>query len=77
MIIMRHIFTYLLQTEFEKMGGAISDGDQVKKIVPGRTIILSTSKGNYCTKTLIITAGPWCKDILEPIGLYLPIKVYM
>ena len=57
------------------MGGVIHDGVQIVKIIPGSKVTIFSPNKKYCTNKLIITTGPWCMDILGPIGISLPIKV--
>lgn len=50
------------------------DHCQVTKIAPGETVTVTTSKGLFTTKKLVITAGPWAPAIMAKLGLKLPFE---
>ena len=50
------------------------DHCQVTKIAPGETVTVTTSKGLFTTKKLVITAGPWAPAIMAKLGLKFPFK---
>ncbi|XP_065891854.1 peroxisomal sarcosine oxidase-like isoform X2 [Dysidea avara] len=61
---------------FTKRGGKIIECCQVTKITPGDQLVtLTTTRGEYKTKKLVITAGPWSSKMVKPLGLDLPINV--
>ncbi|CAH1801615.1 unnamed protein product [Owenia fusiformis] len=64
-----------IQQLFVQNGGTLKDGVAVSGIRPGNTIHVSTSKGVYRCKQLVITAGPWTSKLLKPLGLHLPLQV--
>ena len=43
-------------------------------ITPGNTVTVTTSKGLFTTKKLVITAGPWAPVIMAKLGIKLPFK---
>ncbi|CAH1801614.1 unnamed protein product, partial [Owenia fusiformis] len=63
-----------IQQLFVQNGGTLKDGVAVSGIRPGNTIHVSTSKGVYRCKQLVITAGPWTSKLLKPLGLHLPLQ---
>ncbi|XP_059829288.1 peroxisomal sarcosine oxidase isoform X4 [Hypanus sabinus] len=63
-----------LQDLFRRYGGTIRDGEQVVEIQPGRMVTVTTTRGTYRTKNLVITAGPWTNKLLNLVGLQLPLK---
>ncbi|CAH1801613.1 unnamed protein product, partial [Owenia fusiformis] len=65
-----------IQQLFVQNGGTLKDGVAVSGIRPGNTIHVSTSKGVYRCKQLVITAGPWTSKLLKPLGLHLPLQLY-
>ncbi|XP_071790779.1 peroxisomal sarcosine oxidase-like [Asterias amurensis] len=66
----------LLQDLFKKYGGTLHDGEKVTRIEPGRIVTVHTSKGQYKTGALVLAAGPWASELLKPLGLHLPLKVW-
>eukprot|EP00794_Sanderia_malayensis_P013816 gene13816-15261_t len=44
------------------------------EIIPGDIVTLVTNKGSIKAKSVIIAAGPWTNDLLQPLGLKLPLK---
>ena len=62
---------------FVSAGGMFLDEHPVTGIVPGQVITIRTAKGNFRTNKLVITAGPWTSGVLRPLGLELPLTVYM
>ena len=45
------------------------------EIIPGDTVTVRTGKGDFKTKKIVITAGPWAPKIMEKLGVKLPFKV--
>eukprot|EP00058_Branchiostoma_floridae_P014669 XP_002600157.1 hypothetical protein BRAFLDRAFT_204217 [Branchiostoma floridae] len=64
-----------LQEVFSQKGGVIRDGVKVETITPGDVITLSTSRGTYRTRRLVLTCGPWAGDVLAGVGLHPPLQV--
>ncbi len=60
---------------FEKKGGKLLDGTKVQQIHPGSTVRVVANGEQYQAKSLVITAGPWAKDVLQSIGVDVPLKV--
>ena len=67
----------LLQKAFLEKGGKINDSEAVLDIIPGSTTRVRTSKASYTCERLIITAGPWAPKLLKPIGINIPLQVYI
>ena len=64
-----------LQRVFMERGGKLRDGEQVVKIEPGQSsVTVTTSKGNYRAKGLIITAGAWTGPMAMQLNLKLPLQ---
>ncbi|XP_071849526.1 peroxisomal sarcosine oxidase-like isoform X2 [Apostichopus japonicus] len=64
-----------LRMQIKKFGGQINDSEKVENILPGSVVTVTTEKGTYKTKSLIITPGPWICKLMKPLGLNLPIRV--
>ncbi|XP_063060925.1 peroxisomal sarcosine oxidase isoform X2 [Engraulis encrasicolus] len=64
-----------IQRLFQEHGGETKDGQKVSKISPGRVVTVTTSTGEYRTRSLVITAGPWANSLLAHTGLNLPLTV--
>ena len=45
------------------------------EIIPGDTVTVKTDKGDFRTKKIVITAGPWAPKIMGKLGVNLPFKV--
>ena len=59
-------------------GGKISDNEPVIDIQSADGIVeVTTKKGKYKARSLIITAGAWAPKLLKQIGLDLPLWVSM
>ena len=56
-------------------GGELQDEHPVTEIVPGDVITIKTTKGDFKTKKLVITAGAWTPTILKTLGIEIPMKV--
>ena len=67
--------TYNLQKLFVSAGGELRDEHPVTEIVPGDVITIKTTKGDFKTKKLVITAGAWTPTILKTLGIEIPMKV--
>lgn len=66
---------YFIQDMFRKNGGILKDNEGVTNITPGSVIIVQTSKGQYSCKSIILTVGPWAKQLLPTLGIHIPLKV--
>ncbi|XP_044849191.1 peroxisomal sarcosine oxidase isoform X2 [Mauremys mutica] len=64
-----------VQDGFRRRGGALRDGEKVTDIKPGVVVTVTTSRGVYQAKSLVITAGPWANKLLAPLGLQLPLQI--
>ena len=57
-------------------GATVLDETQVDKIEPeGEGVLLKTSVGDFHCKRLVITAGGWTNNVLESVGIHLPLTV--
>ncbi|EDO45960.1 predicted protein [Nematostella vectensis] len=66
-----------LQEQFIRFGGSLKDGQKVLSIQPdGTGVTIKTSIENHRARKLILTVGPWTNNLLKPLGLLLPIRVY-
>ena len=65
----------MLQKLFVSAGGVFLDEHPVTGIIPGQVITIRTAKGNFRTRKLVVTAGPWTPGVLRPLGLELPLMV--
>ncbi|KAM8977048.1 peroxisomal sarcosine oxidase [Pelodytes ibericus] len=63
-----------VQGRFQTLGGIIRDGEEVKHIQPGPVVTVTTIASTYEAEGLVITAGPWAQNVLNPLGLQLPLK---
>lgn len=65
------------QRQFEKFGGLIHDGQPVQRLVVDSAdhVTVTTSTASYHARTVIVAAGPWTSQLLEPLGLRLPLEV--
>ncbi|XP_070587648.1 peroxisomal sarcosine oxidase [Erythrolamprus reginae] len=59
---------------FQRQGGLLRDGEKVLQILPGSVLTITTSRGKYQAKRLVITAGAWTNQLLAPLGLQLPLQ---
>ena len=46
------------------------------KADPVSVTVVTDNGSSFQTKKLIVTAGPWTKDLLQVTGLTLPLKVF-
>ena len=53
----------------------IHDDEKMTSFSHNGHVTVSTNKGTYITKKLVICAGPWAADVLKQSGVKLPIKV--
>ena len=58
-----------------KHGGVLQEEEKVVKIIPGTKVIVQTSKGTYLAERLILAPGSWASELLQEIGLTLPLTV--
>ena len=64
------------QQLISSQGGEIHEEEKVLSIRPGDIVTVTTNKpATYQAKSIVITAGPWAKNMLKPIGLDLPLEV--
>nr|KAG5703247.1 hypothetical protein BaRGS_034158 [Batillaria attramentaria] len=63
------------QSVFKQYGGEIRDGEPVTAVTPGEPLVtVTTSKGSYRGKKVVLAAGPWASKLLRPLGLDLPLR---
>uniref|UniRef100_A0A8C5WSD2 L-amino-acid oxidase n=1 Tax=Laticauda laticaudata TaxID=8630 RepID=A0A8C5WSD2_LATLA len=63
-----------VQDLFRRHQGVLRDGEKVLHILPGSVLTVTTSRGIYQTKRLVVTAGAWTNQLLAPLGLQLPLQ---
>ncbi|XP_062448577.1 peroxisomal sarcosine oxidase [Rhea pennata] len=63
-----------VQELFRRSGGTLRDGEKVLGIEPGALLTVSTAAGLYRAPRLVIAAGAWSSQLLEPLGLRLPLQ---
>ena len=59
----------------KRFGGEVCDGERITQIEPGEVVVVRTTKGEYQSRTVVITAGAWASQLLTPLGLKLSLKV--
>ncbi|XP_038060270.1 peroxisomal sarcosine oxidase-like [Patiria miniata] len=64
-----------LQTMFVNQGGVIKENEEVLEIVPGKPVVIVTSRGRYTAKSVVLTPGAWATKMLRPLGIDPPLKV--
>ncbi|XP_058018992.1 peroxisomal sarcosine oxidase isoform X2 [Ahaetulla prasina] len=64
-----------VQDLFQRHRGVLRDGEKVLQILPGSVVTVTTSRGKYQAKRLVVTAGAWTNQLLAPLGLQLPLQV--
>ncbi|KAK3085159.1 hypothetical protein FSP39_025209, partial [Pinctada imbricata] len=62
------------QTLFKKNGGHLRDGEEMTSLIPGTTITITTNFGQYKTRGVVLTVGPWATKILPSLGIHVPLK---
>lgn len=62
------------QDQFQKFGGDLFDGERMINIFPGDVITVVTNKNSYKCSSLVLTVGPWAKQILPTLGVHLPLR---
>ena len=51
------------------------DGEPVTSITPGQPLVtVTTTKGQYRAKNVVLATGPWTSKLLRPLGVNLPLK---
>lgn len=63
------------QEEFLKRGGVIQEETEVIDIVPGTPVTLRTNQGEILARSIILNPGPWAPQILNKLGLDVPLQV--
>ncbi|XP_058018991.1 peroxisomal sarcosine oxidase isoform X1 [Ahaetulla prasina] len=63
-----------VQDLFQRHRGVLRDGEKVLQILPGSVVTVTTSRGKYQAKRLVVTAGAWTNQLLAPLGLQLPLQ---
>ena len=54
------------------------DGEPVTGITPGQPLVtVTTTKGQYRAKKIVLATGPWTSKLLRPLGVNLPLKASM
>ncbi|XP_064399922.1 peroxisomal sarcosine oxidase-like isoform X2 [Halichondria panicea] len=64
----------VIQRLFTEGGGELLDGHRVKEIAPGPIVRVTTNNGDFTTRRLVVTAGPWAPTIMAQLGVKLPFK---
>ena len=64
----------MLYKKFVEKGGVIRDGEQVLKIESGTSVTITTNKDVYNTRSVVLVPGPWAQDVLNLVGIKLPVK---
>ena len=64
-----------LQKLILSQGGEIHEESKVLSIIPGDIVTVATESQTYKARSIILTPGPWAKELVEKVGLNLPIKV--
>ncbi|CAK8694785.1 unnamed protein product [Clavelina lepadiformis] len=64
-----------LQESILSFGGKIHDGEKVIKITPVSKgeVVVTTNKGSYRSKSMVLTCGPWTQKVLTGLDLNIPI----
>ncbi len=66
----------LLASEAIRRGAVIRQGEAVREVrVGGSKVWVTTERGRYEAKHLVVTAGVWTNDILRPLGASLPLEI--
>ena len=60
---------------FRKLGGVILTGDARSLHRAGRGWRVETNEGGVDAPDVVVALGPWAPDVLEPLGLKLPLAV--
>ena len=60
---------------FRKLGGVILRGDARSLHRAGRGWRVETNEGGVDAPEVVVALGPWAPDLLEPLGLKLPMAV--
>ncbi|KAK9412635.1 peroxisomal sarcosine oxidase [Crotalus adamanteus] len=63
-----------VQDLFQRHEGVLRDGEKVLQILPGSVVTVTTDRGKYRAKRLVVTAGAWTNQLLAPLGLQLPLQ---
>ncbi|XP_004635448.1 peroxisomal sarcosine oxidase [Octodon degus] len=66
-----------IQDGIHRFGGTVHDGEKVIEIRPGDPVTVKTTSRSYQAKSLVITAGPWSKKLLQPLGIDLPLQILL
>lgn len=62
------------QEQFVRNGGELHDGEPVVGVVPGDIITVKTDKGQYKTRAVVLTVGPWATKILPTLDIDVPLE---
>lgn len=60
------------QRLFLDRGGELLDHHRVTSITPGPIITVTTEQGEFKTKKLVVTVGPWSGVVMTMLGVNLP-----
>jgi monomeric sarcosine oxidase len=58
-----------------KRGATVREREPVTKIVPGRPVEVITAAARYRADRLIITGGAWINELIQHVGLQLPVQI--
>lgn len=67
-----------LKVAFLANNGVLLEEEKVFSVVPihQEKVEIHTSRGLYLGKQVILTCGPWTNDLLLPLEIQLPLKIY-
>ncbi|GAB1607929.1 peroxisomal sarcosine oxidase-like [Argonauta hians] len=63
------------QDQFVKLGGHLVDGCRLLSVMPGHVVKVTTSKGEFSCRKLILCLGGWAKSYFHQQHIDFPLKV--
>ncbi|XP_071542488.1 peroxisomal sarcosine oxidase-like isoform X2 [Panulirus ornatus] len=64
-----------VQKLYRSLGGVVLDRWPVTHVKPGRPWIkISGPRGSVRARSLVLCPGPWAQQLLEPLGIQLPLR---
>ena len=63
-----------LLNQFRRHGGHFRDGEKVTEVIPGDVATVVTVRGRHRARQVVLTPGPWARDLLRALGLDVPLK---
>jgi len=67
--------TQAYATRFVDLGGALCDGNARTLRRAGESWRVNTDRGEVDARVAVVALGPWSPDVLEPLGIKLPLAV--